>query len=214
MNFQNYLNATYYLDCDNPIVIDYVKQRTINCKTQKEKAIALYYWVRDTIAYNSYNIVLEPSVFKASYILTKKSGYCVEKSNLYAPCLRVCGIPTRMAYANVRNHLGTKKLEERLGTDLLVFHSYVEAYLGNKWIKITPIFDEKLCQKLGVGPLPFDGEKDSVFQASDKVGNPFMEYVTYHGYFADFPFEIFIENLKLYYSHLFEKKNDSLCLLI
>lgn len=207
MDLTPYLTPTYYLDCDNLDILNFVKKHIKADSSEKEKAIALYYIVRDAFAYNPYHVILKPEALKASHMLTKDYGYCIEKSNLYAACLRACRIPCRLGYANVRNHLGTKKLEEKLGTDVLVFHGYVEVFLENKWIKVTPVFDTKLCQKLGVEPLPFDGENDSYFQASDKEGNAFMEYLHYYGVFNDFPFETFVSNLKLYYSHLFEESN-------
>lgn len=209
MDLTPYLLPTYYLDCDNSDIISFAKTHTKAGSSDMQKAIDLYYVVRDKFAYNPYNVILEPAVLKASYMLTKDYGYCIEKSNLYAAALRALGIPTRLGYANVRNHLGTKKLEEKLGTDVLVFHGYVEVYLQNKWIKVTPVFDSKLCQKLGVDPLPFDGENDSYFQSCDKAGNNFMEYLHYYGVFADFPFNDFVANLKLYYGHLFEETENN-----
>ena len=115
-----------------------------------------------------------------------------------------------MGYGNVRNHLSTGDIEKKLGTDVLVFHGYTELFLQDKWVKATPVFNKELCQKLGVAPLDFDGEKDAVFQASDKAGNPFMEYLHDYGTFADVPFEMFKNALQSHYPHLFKTptKND------
>lgn len=200
---ENYLRSTYYIDADHVSVRDFAARYTLTESSDKEKAIALFYAVRDSIRYNPYQIILRPEYLKASHQAGKSEGYCVEKSNLYAAAARAVGIPSRLGFANVRNHLGTSRLEAVLGTDLLVFHGYAELYLGDKWVKVTPVFDAALCKKLGVPPLEFDGETDCFFQESDKNGQPFMEYVHDHGVFDDLPFDKFVENLRLHYPHLF-----------
>jgi transglutaminase-like putative cysteine protease len=205
----NYLRSTYYMDAEDEAVRDFALRHTAGLDTPKERAIALFYAVRDSIRYNPYKIILRPEYLKASYQASKTEGYCIEKSNLYASAARALGIPSRLGFANVRNHLGTSRLEEILGTDLLVFHGYAELYLGEKWIKVTPVFDAALCKKLGVPPLDFDGETDCFFQASDKNGLPFMEYVEEHGVFDDLPFDKFVANLRLHYGHLFEQRKQT-----
>ena len=95
-------------------------------------------------------------------------GHCIDKALLLAACARALGIPAQLHFANVRNHVGTAKLEERLGTDLLVFHGYTELWLDERWVAATPAFNKALCDRLGVAPLEFDGEHDSIFQAYDR----------------------------------------------
>ncbi len=201
---QHYLEAGNYTDSDHPTIVAYTQQITASIDDPKQQAIALYYAIRDGFRYNPYHIILEPYALKASYLLTQKSGYCVQKSNLYAACLRAVGIPSRLGFGNVRNHLGTGRLEENLGTSLLVFHGYTELFLNDKWVKATPVFNKELCFKQDVVPLEFDGETDSIFQESDKNGNPFMEYIHNYGTFADVPFQLFVAELKKHYPHLFQ----------
>lgn len=201
-----YLEAGMYTDSDHPTVIAYAKDKTEGIKTKKEQVIALYYAIRDGFKYSPYHIALKPYAMKASYLLTKDYGHCIEKSNLFVACVRSLGIPSRLAYANVRNHLGTIDLEAVLKTDILVFHGYAEIFLNNKWIKATPVFNAALCDKLGVEPLDFDAENDAVFQESDKKGNPFMEYTEDHGTFSDVPLEAITLGMKTHYPHFFENK--------
>ena len=73
-------------------------------------------------------------------------------------------------------------------------------------VKATPVFNKELCEKLGVQPLEFDGENDSIFQTSDKKGNPFMEYTHNYGTFSDVPLGRFKEALQTNYPHLFKKQ--------
>jgi transglutaminase-like putative cysteine protease len=199
-----YLKAGLYTNSDHPDVIAYAQEKTEGIETKKEQVIALYYAIRDGFKYNPYHIVLKPYAMKASHLLTKDYGHCIEKSNLFVACVRSLGIPSRLAYGNVRNHLATSALEETLKTDVLVFHGYAEIFLNDKWVKATPVFNEELCDKLGVEPLDFDAENDAVFQESDKKGNPFMEYTADHGTFTDVPFEAIVSAMKLHYPHFFE----------
>lgn len=205
-NMEKYTKAAFYMDSNHPAVIDYTKEAVKGISDKKEQIIRLFYTVRDGFKYNPYYVILKPYALKASYLLTKDYGYCIEKSNLFAAGARVLGVPSRLGFANVRNHLATSKLEAFLKNDLLVFHGYAEVYLDGKWIKATPVFDKQLCERMGVAPLDFDGEQDSVFQESDKTGNPFMDYVDDHGVFDDVPLVEFEEEMRKHYPHLFQQQ--------
>ena len=95
------------------------------------------------------------------------------------------------------------------GTDLLVFHGYVEVFLHGKWVKATPVFNIELCNKLNVEPLEFDGVHDSIFQQSDKDGQPFMEYVHFYGHFHDLPYITFKEELIKHYPFIMNDVDHS-----
>ncbi|MCH2022658.1 MAG: transglutaminase family protein [Saprospiraceae bacterium] len=208
-DLEQYLRPGFFTDSNHPEVIAYTQKKISGIVGVKEKVIALYNSVRDDFIYNPYHINLKPYAMKASFLLTKKYGYCVEKSNLFAACVRSMGIPSRTGYSNVRNHLGTQNIEKFLKTDLLVFHGYAEIFLNNKWIKSTPVFNMELCHKYGVEPLLFDGENDAIFQESDKKGNPFMEYIYEHGTYADVPVKKFEVEMRRHYPHLFTKQNNT-----
>jgi transglutaminase-like putative cysteine protease len=100
---------------------------------------------------------------------------------------RACGIPSRIGLADVRNHLATKQLIEFIGSDLFVYHGFVEFYLEGKWVKATPAFNIDLCKRHHVPPLEFNGREDSLFQAYNLRNQKFMEYVAFHGVYADLP---------------------------
>jgi hypothetical protein len=109
------------------------------------------------------------------------------------------GIPARLGYADVRNHLSTKKLIELLGSDLFRWHSFTELHLEGRWVKATPAFDVGLCRRFGVHPLEFDGRHDSLFQEYDQAGRRYMEYVSQRGCYADVPYEAIITEFKSVY---------------
>jgi len=166
-------------------------------------AVRLYYAIRDGFRYNPWMTEVTRAAFRASDVAVRdreRGGHCIDKANLLAACARVHGIPSRLHFANVRNHIGTEKLERILGTDLLVFHGYAELYLRERWVAATPAFNKELCDHLGVDPLEFDGTADSIFQQHDRVGGRFMEYVDDHGAFADIPYEMMIAAWKKHYA--------------
>jgi len=206
-DFDSYLRPTQFIDCDNPKVLQYARAIVQTDKTDKEKAVALYLAVRDDILYDPYHLVLDPKAISASLTLERGKGYCVEKSLLLAAVGRASGIPSRLGFAIVRNHLSTRKFIEMLGSDKFVFHGYNEFWIEGKWVKCTPAFYKSLCDKFAVAPLEFDGEHDSIFHTYDG-GRQFMEYLHDYGQFDDFPYDLFVQELKLHYAHLF--KGDKL----
>ena len=174
----------------------------------KEKAIALYFLVRDAFLYDPYHLDLTHEGLKASNVLSKKRSWCVEKSSVLAACLRKFGIPSRLGYAIVTNHIGVEKLTHYLQREEIVFHGFVDVFLDGKWVKCTPAFDQRICRVSGVTPLDWDGETDSLFQEFDQ-GKKFMEYKHFYGTFSDVPIELMNAEMKAYYPHLFEEKYDS-----
>jgi transglutaminase-like putative cysteine protease len=123
-----------------------------------------------------------------------KSGraFCIGKASLLCAVGRVSGIPTRVGFANVRNHLSTKQFIEFLGTDIFVYHAYVEFYLEGQWVRATPAFNVELCRKHNVAPLEFNGREDSLFHSYDADNRKFMEYLEYHGTYADIPVDAIV----------------------
>lgn len=201
-----YLQPTSFIDSNHPDIIAFAHKTTEGCTTDIAKAVALYKVVRDDILYDVYHVDLRPEAISASITLRKKSGYCIEKALVLAAAARALGIPTRLGFANVRNHLATEKFVQMLQTDVFVFHGYVSLWIKGKWVKATPAFNRSLCDKFKVNPLEFDGMNDSIFHEYDTQGNKYMEYLTEHGEFADFPFHLFVAEIKKHYGHFFEKK--------
>jgi transglutaminase-like putative cysteine protease len=207
-SLQIYLQPTQFIDSDALTVAEFARSAIGDARTDVEKGIRLYYAVRDGIRYDAYAIVLDPKAFKASAVLTAKAGFCVQKAILLAAVARAVGIPSRLGYADVRNHLTTERLRNLMGTDMFAFHGYTELYLDGKWVKATPAFNRSLCERFKVRPLEFDGRSDSLFQPFDTEGRKHMEYLRYHGHFADFPFERMVKTFKEHYPYLFREGVD------
>jgi transglutaminase-like putative cysteine protease len=168
-----------------------------------ELAVALYYLVRDAFIYDPYHLDLTHEGLKASNVLTKKRAWCVEKASVLAACARRFGIPSRLGYAVVTNHIGVEKLIRMLRCDEIVFHGFVELFVDGAWVKCTPAFDTRICALSKVTPLEWDGKTDSLFQEYEQ-GKRFMEYRRFYGVFGDVPIQLMNEEMRTYYPHLFE----------
>jgi len=198
--FKKYLSPTAIIDSDHHSIIDYAAGVIENTDDDPiAKAIKLYDAVRDGIWYDPYLPFFRPEHYRASNVLKKSRAFCVGKASLLCALGRVCGIPSRVGFATVRNHLATKQLLEFLGSDLFVYHGFVEFYLDHKWVKATPAFNIELCRKHRVIPLEFNGREDSIFHPYNSEKKQFMEYVHDHGTYADIPVdEIIIGWKKIY----------------
>ena len=197
-----YLRPTEFLDSDHPAVCEFAIRHTTSAAGEVEKAIALYYAVRDGFQYDPYLLDLRRSSLKASALLSKTRGFCIEKALLLAAAARVVGIPSRLSFYIVKNHIATERLAKALERDYLVFHGAAEMYLDNRWVKATPAFNKRLCDYLGVDAIEFDGTADAIFQEYDRTGNIFMEYLHDYGAFDDMPYQMLLDELDKHYPHL------------
>jgi transglutaminase-like putative cysteine protease len=174
----------------------YTEKAIGGATTDREKAIRLFYAVRDGIRYNPYLWSVAPEAFRASAISAVTAAFCIPKAILLAAAGRAAGVPSRLGFADVRNHLSSPQLREQMRTDVFVFHGYTEFHLDGRWVKATPAFNLGLCEKFGVRPLEFDGRSDSLYHPFDVEGRRHMEYVRDRGTFTDFPFEKMVAALK------------------
>ena len=194
-----YLRPGKFADSDNGAVIDFARARAGRGKTDLDKALNLYYAVRDEIRYDPYVAFGDPASYRASIALDRKRGWCVAKSALFVASLRSLGIPARLGYADVKNHLATPRLLEALGCEIFYWHSYSEVFLEERWIKATPVFNKSLCDRFGLKALDFDGRHDSLFHEFDHAGNRHMEYIHDRGAFVDVPFDDIIATFRSEY---------------
>lgn len=199
---EKYLRATACIDSDHPDVVAFAEHVAGGERNDVDQAIALYYAVRDGFRYDPYRVILTPEGMRASTVLRNQYGFCIPKAVLLAAAARVLDIPSRLGFADVRNHLATEKLLRMMQTDLFVFHGYAELFLGNRWVKATPAFNRALCERFGVDPLEFDGRHDALFQQYNQRGERYMDYVADRGQFADVPLEAIAAAFHLHYPAL------------
>ena len=185
----HYLAPTWFIDSDSPAVVDFAQQAVGSETGDVARALRLFYAVRDQIRYSAYGIGFGRENFRASHVFERGHGWCVTKSCLLAAVARAVGLPCRLGYANVRNHLATEKLLRWMGTDVFYFHGYNEFYLEGRWVKSTVAFNRSLCEKAGLHPLDWDGRHDSLYHPFDIAGRQHMEYLHDWGPYEDVPYE-------------------------
>ena len=190
------------IDSDHPDVIAFAGRAIGDASGTCERAIKLFYAVRDGFRYDPYKIDLSPDGLKASRVLADGYGWCVTKSVLLAAACRVAGIPSRVGFADVRNHLSTTRLREAMGTDIFYFHGYTTLFIGDRWMKATPAFNVELCQKLNIRSLEFDGTSDSIYHQFDLAGQRHMEYLNFRGEYDEVPQSMLVQGFAKYYPNL------------
>ncbi|MQA13936.1 MAG: transglutaminase [Pseudonocardiaceae bacterium] len=167
-------------------------------------AVRLFEAVRDDIWYDPYSVSADPGHHRASTVATADRTYCIPKAVLLAAAARAAGIPARLGFADVRNHLQTPALRERMnGSELFVFHGYAEMWLRGRWVKATPAFNAELCDRFGVSAMAFDGVHDALLHQYGADGARHMEYVHDRGWYADLPFGEIMRAFREHYADSF-----------
>ena len=182
-----YLKSTEAINSNHEAIQEVAKKLTSDCTSDIEKAIKLFYFVRDSISYNVYMISMYLDDFKASATLTRGKGYCVQKAVLLAALGRTASVPTRLIFAKIKNHRVSAHLIEQIGTNIFSRHGYNQFYLHGKWVSAAATFDKELCHRNGLRTVEFDGGHDATLPQTDLAGNPYIEYLEIYQPRADLP---------------------------
>ena len=199
-----YLAPTTHIASDDPGIIAYADHAIGEANDPIERGIRLYYAIRDDVLYDPYALELTSWGLSASRCLHRKVGFCISKAALLAAAARAVGIPARVGYADVRNHLATKRLLKLMGGDTFCYHSYAEMFLADRWVKSTPAFNLALCQRFRVRSLEFDGREDSLFHPFDADDQRHMEYLRDRGTFVDVPADLILGTFREIYPNMFK----------
>ena len=161
---ESYLKEDYYCNFNHPSIKKLAEQVAGQYDTNKEKAVALFYWVRD-------NILYRVSYWQrtASDTLAEREGTCTNKANLLAALLRSQNIPAGYGVMKVygQEYLGpicipmVRKYINNVST-----HVYLGVYLENRWVKVDPSDDYEFSMNTSFFNPPsllvdWDGEKDA-----------------------------------------------------
>jgi len=82
METEQFLRATAYIDCDAEPVKRKSQEIVQGISAQRDKAVRIFYAVRDGIKYTISGQRTRPEHFRASTILSAGEGYCVQKAIL------------------------------------------------------------------------------------------------------------------------------------
>lgn len=196
------LARSRFLDIDHATVRTFTREAVGTAGTDREKARRLFAAVRDEIRYDPYTVSDDPEHYRASHVIESGRGYCVPKAVALTAAFRAAGIPARLGFADVRNHLQTGTLRELMGTDVFVYHGYSHVYIDGRWLKATPAFNSELCARFGVAPIDFTGDSDALLHAHSADGSTHMEYVRERGVFNDLPLDDILAALREAYGPL------------
>jgi transglutaminase-like putative cysteine protease len=184
-----FLTPGRFVESDAPSVVDFARSHVGNASAPIDMAVRLYYAVRDSVLYDPYQHYTQHDTYSGRVALERSRGFCIAKAALLAACARAVGIPARLGFADVRNHLATPRLLELNGSDVFRWHGYADLWLEGKFVKATPAFNLSMCERFDVEPLEFDGRNDSVLHPYDRKDRRHMEYLNDRGTFADVPVE-------------------------
>ena len=205
-NYSLYLQATSFIDSNDISIRKLSSKLTESSESSTDSAIRLFEYVRDRIRYNPYSPMLEKEDYKASVILQRGYGFCVQKAILLVALCRNAGIPAKLGFADIRSHRMQKDLLELMGTNLFTHHGFAVIYLNGRWVKATPAFDSEMCRKNGFKIVHFDGNSDAVLSAVDEQGRKHIDYVRDLGCYDDVPLQRILES----FYELYVKPNPEL----
>lgn len=185
--------ATAFIDAGHPDVRAFAERAVAGATADPERISRLFTAVRDEIRYDPYRLSYDPQDYVASNVISQRAAFCIPKAVLLTAAARSLGIPARLGFSDVKNHLQSQKLAERMRADVFVFHGYSELYVHGSWRKATPAFNAELCERFGVPPLTFDGTADALLHPFTADGSAYMEYVRGRGVYTDLPLEMILE---------------------
>ncbi len=174
-----FLAVSEHCDWDRPAVQNIVLNVCNSCASQREAAIAVYYFVRDGIPF-AFRSLRET----ASETLRWREGQCAHKANLQIAMLRCLGIPAgyRSQSLDARAFEGfvSGHAAEFLGDPLA--HVYATVFLDGKWADADATLDAALLDAVADEPWrmrgEWDGRSDMAFPEGFLVGEssePFPE---------------------------------------
>ena len=170
----NYLKETKLLNYSNPLIQKLIHEKNWLSLNEKQKAISIYNYVKDDILFG-YN---KDDKIKASKVIKDGYGQCNTKGILLMALYRSVGIPCR-----IHGFLIDKKLQKGAMTGIVyklshnkIFHSYVEAFINNKWYELEGfILDKKYLSSL----QKMFSENDNYFIGYGVASNNFFNPPVY-----------------------------------
>lgn len=165
MDTETFLKETEFCDFSHPRIVQQANVFKKKYSDDRERAVAIFYFVRDTITYT-----VGDWRYKASETLERRSGSCTNNANLMVALLRAVG--TQAAYGllkvKAQQYFGPvvpRYLARNISESSI--HVYVGVYLSGKWIKADPTDDELLSKNSShLNPesalVDWDGTSDAI----------------------------------------------------
>lgn len=179
-NREKYLSPSPGIASDDPLITALAADMTDGAADDRERAARLFLFVRDGVRYNPYVPYWDLDHYLAANTLERGKGYCVQKSALLATLARAAGIPARLGFGDIANHILPEGLRGYLGTNVMTFHCWAEMLINGRWVKATPSFEEELTRERGWRLVEFNGTADAMLPETDLSGRRHVEYLRVH----------------------------------
>jgi len=173
--------------------------------TAGERLRALFYFVRDQIAYTfapqGSSLLVDPAeAFRASATLARGSGMCIQKAVLLCALARASGFRARVSLQALRDHRLPRPLAALMGSNILVPHGLASVELHDQWLRLDPSLDLDLCHRKGYQPTEFSETQSAFLPAADVNGRPHFEVLEEMGDFDEFPLEFVMQTFATRYA--------------
>ena len=193
-DLSHFLEPAPGIQCSAPEIFSLARETAKGSANDIQAAKRLFEFARDTVAYSVYVPFESLDDYLALNTLKRGRGYCVQKAALLCALARSVGIPSRLGFADIKNHQLPERLDRMIPDGVIYFHCFVEWWLKDRWLKATPAFDRTLCEKKGWRVVEFTAGQDALLPATDLLGRPHVEYLNYHGWRQGVPLEEFIDH--------------------
>lgn len=185
---REFLEPTPFIESTHPAIAARVRELALDALSPRERAARLFEHVRTDVRYE-FMAKFQRDDYLASNVLSNNQGFCVQKAVLLAALARAAGVPTALVLCDMRDHALPEKVIRVIGTNVMHHHGLNAFHLDGRWITVDASLDRRFLDKKRYPRVPFDGTNDALLPEHTVDGGRAAEYVTFHGRFAEFPFE-------------------------
>lgn len=153
-DLDSYLAADELIQANHPEIVQTAEMIARGPTDPREKAVRIFYWVRDRIAY-----CIEGDR-PALDVLREGRGVCVTKALLHVALLRAAGVPARLGHVDYRSEVLRQMFPDAYmdrQPDVYPLHTFAEVYLDGQWITCDATADREFARDLGFTVNEFDG---------------------------------------------------------
>jgi len=164
IDLAQYLAADDLVQSDHPEIVQTAAAITAGVTDTPTKAVRIFYWVRDRIAY-----CIEGDR-PALAVLRDGRGVCVTKALLHVALLRAAGVPARLGHADYRSTVLRQMFPDAYmdrQPDIYPLHTFAEVFLDGEWRTCDATVDRDFARDLGLRLNEFDGTRSTETMPGD-----------------------------------------------